>query len=61
MFPETRHFSVGVVHKIKDVEDKFFNYINHDPHYLGGFLEEHYDNDDNLKDWYDEEFNKLFK
>lgn len=48
-------------YKIKDVEDKFFDYINHDPHYRGGFLEEHYDNNDNLKDWYDEEFSKLFK
>lgn len=48
-------------YKIKDVKDKFFDYINHDPHYLGGFLEEHYDDNDNLKDWYNEEFSKLFK
>lgn len=48
-------------YKIKTVEDKFFDYINNNPDYQGAFLNMHYDDDDNLKDWYDDEFSKLFK
>lgn len=41
-------------YQIKPVREKFLNFIKNDPDYNGGFMLEHYDDDDELRDWFDD-------